>query len=101
MDINNSQVNEVYERCRRIFSNIDEDESVRLKYFTCMQIVEAIAYIYENGEVLSEEDIDDLFIAWEEDRIRPVYPEEYNGLKEKIRNKLKEMEEKEEESDTN
>jgi hypothetical protein len=87
VNIKNKQVNEIYRRWKKIWTNKDLPLESRLKAYSILQIIEALVLIYEENEVLNEEDIDDLFIKYGEG-CRLVLPEEYPRLLESLGERL-------------
>jgi hypothetical protein len=87
LNIKNKQVDEIYRRWKKIWTNKDLPLESRLKAYSIIQIIEALVVIYEESEVLNEEDIDDLFIKYDKD-CRPISPEEYPRLIESLEEHL-------------
>ena len=87
MKIQNKQVEEIFKRWTSIYENENLKLETRLKAFSIMKTIEALVVIYELGEHLDEEVIDDLFIKWNE-KFKPLLPEERDKLN-KINNSLR------------
>ena len=88
MEINNKQVKDIYDRWSKVWESEENTLESRLKAFSILKVIEALVNIYEfNGE-LDEEDVDDLFIAWNRD-FKPVLPEERPETIARLREQLK------------
>lgn len=88
MEINNKQVKDIYDRWSKVWESEENTLESRLKAFSILKVIEALVNIYEfNGE-LDEEDVDDLFIAWNRD-FKPVLPEERPEMIARLREQLK------------
>lgn len=90
LNIKNKQVREIYRRWKKIWENEKNKLEIRLKAFSIMNVIESIVYVYENNEMLNEEDIDDLYTAWGKGYM-PILPEEYSDLKKRIQDQIKEL----------
>jgi hypothetical protein len=82
---------EVFKRWDRIWRNKDNELETRLKAYSILRVIEAAVVIYERQEVLDEDTIDDLFIAWGKG-IKPVFPEDMPKILESIKKQKKSME---------
>lgn len=90
LDIKNDQVSGIYSRWDKIWRNENIALETRLNAYSIIKVIEATVLIYEYNEELYEEEVDDLFIAWNKD-CKPVFPEDYPKLLKSMRNNLKKL----------
>jgi hypothetical protein len=82
--ITNPQVKEIHGRWQSVFDNPELKLDTRLKAFSIVQVIETMTVIYEMNETVDQEDIDDLFIAWNKD-YQPILIEDKPKLLENLR----------------
>jgi hypothetical protein len=90
MIIKNKQVNEIYERWEKIWMNEENSLEARINAYSILNIINALADIYEWDEDLDEETMDDLFTAYNTN-FRPVFPEEIPKVLENFRKQFNEL----------
>lgn len=73
---------------RNIFYNIAEDKMKRVHAHVFMDIIRNMMLVYEMKVELHEEDMDDMFLAYDE-TFRPVFPEELKRIVDKRTNTQK------------
>lgn len=69
---------------RKVFYHTDEPVMKRVNAKVIMELIRNIKFIYEDGIELDEEEIDDMFLAYDE-RFRPVFPENFKEIMEKLK----------------
>lgn len=79
ISIKNKQIKSIYERNRAIFYDDNLHEKIRINAYEKMRLIEAMVSVYENSEKLHTEEMDDLFLMYDED-FRPTFPEELRAL---------------------
>ncbi|MGF7534970.1 hypothetical protein AAGG74_14975 [Bacillus mexicanus] len=82
--IKNTQIKTVYRRWESIYNNPEIEMSKRMKAYSIMQNIGALAEVYEKGTELDNDDIDDLFLAWGEG-MWPLLPEQRGSLLKKLK----------------
>lgn len=84
-DIANVQVREIYEGWERIWNSEDSPAPTRFQAYSMMRCMSALIGVYQYDEELDKEEIEDIFIDWGSGGIKPVFPEEYPKLVDKMR----------------
>ncbi|MET3505465.1 hypothetical protein [Halalkalibacter oceani] len=82
--IENKQVKEIYDRWNRIWGNREADLESRLKSYVIMKHICVLVGIYESNSELDDEQVDELFIKYDED-FKPILPEEIPRLLDSLR----------------
>ena len=80
--IENEQVREIFNNWKEVWKCEENDLNLRSKAYTIMQVIKALVAIYEGNIELDEEEIEDLFIIWDNSRIGFVLPEEIRKIME-------------------
>lgn len=91
MNIENEQVQEIYSRWNNVWKRKENDLETRLKAYSMLEMIKALVLIYEANNKLDEDEIDDLFIHWN-DKLKPLFPEDKPKLLESIEKQLKNLE---------
>lgn len=101
MKIENKQIRDIYDRWDSIWRSESTEKSVRLKAFSILRVIESLVAVYEADEKLSQDEVDDLFIAWRVDRHSPIFPEDTPKMIERIQGIVKELEGKSDNTNKN
>ncbi|MGG3987191.1 hypothetical protein [Bacillus smithii] len=80
MEIKNQQVSKIYDGWKEVWEYEKGELDTRLKAYSIMKVIKALVAIYEGDEKLDEEEIEDLFIDWSNNEVRPVLPEELKWI---------------------
>lgn len=79
MKIKNEQVKQIYDQWNDIWRSTNVTLEHRLRAFSVLKVIESLVVAYELQEKIGEEEIDDLFMAWDE-KMRPIFPEDRASL---------------------
>jgi len=90
MNINNPQVKEIRDGWESLFDNPNLPLEERLVAFSVLQTVNLIVSLYEEDYVAHQEDVDDLFIAWNKD-LHPLLKEDSTKVLEKLIGRLENL----------
>lgn len=80
----NECVERWFSHFRKVFYHTEEPVMKRVNAKVIMDLIQNIKFVYEDGIELDEEEIDDMFLAYDE-RFHPVFPEDFQKILEKLK----------------